>query len=121
MAASNNGGYIIGKLRAYVNWISVRFLLILAELLHLDTQAINYVLAFPQADLEVPVYMELPTGMELQGQGNGSPGFILSLNFLLYGLKTRRIIGITCSRMLCLKEDLWSLYQTHVYSSVNIW
>ena len=31
--------------------------------------------------------MELPTGMELQGRGNGSSGFIMRLNLLLYGLK----------------------------------
>ena len=70
-----------------VNWINVRFLLVLAEILYLDTKAIDFVLAFPQADLEVPVYMELPAGMELQGRGNGSSGFIMRLNLLLYGLK----------------------------------
>ena len=68
-----------------VNWISVRFLLIVAEILKLDTRAISFVLAFPQADLDVPVYMELPAGMQRSGS-NGS-GFVLSLNVSLYGLK----------------------------------
>ena len=46
-----------------VNWIIVRFLLILSELIGLESKAINFVLAFTQAELEVPVYMELPIGM----------------------------------------------------------
>ena len=67
-----------------VNWISVRFLLIVAEILNLDTKAIDFVLAFPQADLEVPVYMELPAGMEVE---DGSKS-ILVLRKSLYGLKS---------------------------------
>ena len=37
----------------------------------LDTKAIDFVLAFPQADLDVPVYMELPAGMDLSGELRG--------------------------------------------------
>ncbi|KAL7466170.1 hypothetical protein ACHAXS_006459 [Conticribra weissflogii] len=50
-----------------VNWISMRFLLVLSEMLQLDTRAIDFVLAFPQADLDTPVYMCLPTGMVIDG------------------------------------------------------
>ena len=46
-----------------VNWISMRFLLILSELAGLESRIIDFVLAFPQADLDVPVYMEFPIGM----------------------------------------------------------
>ena len=60
-----------------VNWISVRFLMIVAQVLDLDTQAIDFVLAFPQADLDAPVYMELPAGMELTGHGEKSSGYAL--------------------------------------------
>ena len=70
-----------------VNWISIRFLLIVAQLLDLDTQAIDFVLAFPQADLEVPVYMELPAGMDLEGKGDESSRYLLKLKKSLYGLK----------------------------------
>jgi len=70
-----------------VNWISVRFLLIVAQVLDLNTQAIDFVLAFPQADLDVPVYMELPAGMELTGYGNRSNNYVLRLKRNLYGLK----------------------------------
>ena len=70
-----------------VNWISVRFLLIVAQVLDLNTQAIDFVLAFPQADLDVPIYMELPAGMELTGYGNRSNNYVLRLKRNLYGLK----------------------------------
>ena len=70
-----------------VNWISVRFLLVVAQVLDLNTQAIDFVLAFPQADLDVPVYMELPAGMELAGHGNRSNTYVLRLKKNLYGLK----------------------------------
>ena len=70
-----------------MNWISIRFLLIIAQLLDLDTQAIDFVLDFPRADLDVPVYMELPAGMDLEGQGEHSSHYILRLSKSLYGLK----------------------------------
>ena len=46
--------------------------MIVAQVLELDTQAIDFVLAFPQAKLEVPVYMELPAGMDLADHGKDS-------------------------------------------------
>ena len=36
-----------------VKWISVRFLLVLYELIRLESKAIDFVLAFPQAKLDV--------------------------------------------------------------------
>ena len=54
-----------------VNCISVQFLLIISELAGLESRTIDFVLAFPQADLDVLVYMELPIGMEVIGsEGN---------------------------------------------------
>ena len=38
-----------------LNWISVCFLMIVAQVLELDTQAIYFVLELPQTELEVPV------------------------------------------------------------------
>ena len=69
-----------------VNWISVRFLLIVAEILQLETRAIDFVLAFPQAKLETPVYMELPAGVELSGHSFDSGKYLLRLRMNLYGL-----------------------------------
>ena len=69
-----------------VNWISVRFLLILGEIAGLESRTIDFVLAFPQADLDVPVYMDFPLGMEVPGNhSNGRP--LLRLRKSLYGLK----------------------------------
>ena len=62
-----------------VNWISVCFLMIVAQVLELDTRAIDFVLAFPQAELEVPVYMELPAGTDLAGNGKYFSKYLLKL------------------------------------------
>ena len=70
-----------------VNCISAHFLMIVAQVLELDTQAIDFILAFPQAELEVPVYMELTEGMELVGHGKDSSKYLLKLKSCLYGLK----------------------------------
>ena len=43
-----------------VNWISVRFLLIISDLAGFETQALDFVLAFPQVKLDVPVFMKIP-------------------------------------------------------------
>ena len=48
-----------------VNWVSVRFLLIISQLAGLETQALYFVLAFPQAKLDVPVYMNIPPGIDI--------------------------------------------------------
>ena len=50
-----------------VNLISVQFFMIVAQIFKLDTKAIDFLLKSPQADLDVPVYMELPSGMDLAG------------------------------------------------------
>ena len=70
-----------------VNWISIRFLSTVAQVLKLKTQAIDFTLAFPQADLEVPVYMELPAGMNLANRSSSSNQYVLRLKKYLYGLK----------------------------------
>ena len=69
-----------------VNWISVRFLLIIAQLGGLKTQALDFVLAFPQAELDVPVYMEIPAGIDL-GPEIEKRAYCILLKSSLYGLK----------------------------------
>ena len=69
-----------------VNWISIRFLLVLSEIVGLESKAVDFVLAFPQADLDVPVYMELPAGMEIAG-AKYEKQHVLLLKKNLYGLK----------------------------------
>jgi hypothetical protein len=69
-----------------VNWASVRILLAVAKIHGLSSKSIDFVLAFPQADLEVPVYMELP--LRFDASDNESQKFyVLHLNKSLYGLK----------------------------------
>ena len=65
-----------------VNWLSVRTLMTLSVLHDLETRSIDFVLAFPQADLDVDIYMELPYGFDFDGRRN----YILKLNKNLYGL-----------------------------------
>jgi hypothetical protein len=66
-----------------VNWMSVRTLMALSIIHSLETRSIDFVLAFPQADLESDIYMELPFGFDLDGDRR----YILKLNKNLYGLK----------------------------------
>ena len=75
------------KYAPVVNWISMRFLLILSEIAELESQAIDFVLAFLQADLDVPVYMELPTGMVLSDSFDHPKSNVLRLKKSIYGLK----------------------------------
>jgi hypothetical protein len=69
-----------------VNWISVRFLLVVGQLLGLETKALDFVLAFPQADLDTPVFMEIPVGVSVDGI-HQNKAYVLRLRKSLYGLK----------------------------------
>ena len=98
-----------------MNWISVRFIMIVAQVLELDTQAIDFVLVFVQVNLEVPVYMELPAGMDLTGHGKDSSKYLLKLKQSLYGLK-QASMNWHCKLKLLLKIEVsWSPYQNHMY------
>ena len=69
-----------------VNWASVRLLLAISKIHNLPSRSIVFVLAFPQADLEIPVYMELPMGFQNESDGNRKK-YVLCLNKSLYGLR----------------------------------
>ena len=68
-----------------VNWLSVRVLLIISILHDLDTRSMDFILAYPQAKLDVDVYMDLPFGFESPSGDNKA--YVLKLNKSLYGLK----------------------------------
>ncbi len=71
-----------------VTWASVRLLLVVAKIHGLSSKSIDFVLAFPQADLDVPVYMELPAGVNPINVSDGDRRrYVLKLNKSLYGLK----------------------------------
>ena len=66
----------------FVNWISVRLMLALSIAHGLKTKSIDFVLAFPQAELERDVFMELPYGFSCENKRN----YVLKLKKNLYGL-----------------------------------
>ena len=67
-----------------VNWLSVRTLLIISMLNDLEARFIDFTLAFLQAELDIDVYMELPSGFD---NGRCTDKHVLKLNKSLYGLK----------------------------------
>ena len=66
-----------------VNWLSVRTLMAISIIHDLETRSIDFVLAFPQAEVNVPIFMELPMGFNCDDSRNQ----VLRLNKNLYGLK----------------------------------
>jgi hypothetical protein len=68
-----------------VNWASVCILLVVAKINGLSSKSIDFLLVFPQADLEIPVFMELPLGFDAPDSQSQKP-YVLQLNTSLYGL-----------------------------------
>jgi Reverse transcriptase (RNA-dependent DNA polymerase). len=66
-----------------VNWISVRALLAISKIHNLPTKSIDFVLAFPQAELDTDVFMEIPAGFSSELRKT----HVLKLNKSVYGLK----------------------------------
>jgi len=50
-------------------WSTIRLLLYLSTILNLKTRQVDYTSAFPQADLDVPVYMRVPQGWYVAANG----------------------------------------------------
>jgi hypothetical protein len=72
-----------------VKWASVRLILAIAKIHGLLSKSIDFMLAFPQADLEIPAYMKLPLGFD-PPEGEYCKSYVLRLNKGLYGLKKAR-------------------------------
>ena len=70
-----------------VNMLSVRLILVIAHIHGLDSKSIDFVLAFPQADLDVDIWMELPRGMVPGHDEKNKHLYVLKLKKNLYGLK----------------------------------
>jgi hypothetical protein len=68
-----------------VNWFSIRLALILALLFGWHTRQIDFVLAFPQADVECDLFMQLPRGVIFPGIHRSTHCLKLKKN--LYGQK----------------------------------
>ncbi len=98
-----------------VNWASVRILLAVAKIHCLPSRSIDFVLAFSQADLEVPVYMELQLGFDAPDNENRK-FYVLGLNKSLYGLKqagynwfAKLSNGLEDRSFVASQVDLWQL------------
>jgi Reverse transcriptase (RNA-dependent DNA polymerase) len=50
-----------------IAWSTIRLFLVIALLNKWSTRQVDFVLAYPQADIEVPMYMEIPKGFKFKG------------------------------------------------------
>ena len=69
-----------------VSWMAVMTLLILSKIHGLHTKCIDFTLAFPQADVKVPIYLHTPPGIQLN-EGESQHKMVLKLKKNLYGLR----------------------------------
>ncbi len=69
-----------------VAWPATRFFLIQSLLNDWHTKQLDYVMEFPQANVERELYMEIPKGVRLQGVKNNKD-YVLQLIRNLYGQK----------------------------------
>jgi hypothetical protein len=67
-----------------VNWFSIRFFLVILILNGRETWQIDFVLAFPQADVKCNIYMEVPSGFNVKGE---KKRYCLKLKKNIYGTK----------------------------------
>ena len=65
-------------------WIVIRFLMILCLMLGWKSKQVDFVLAFPQANIEHDMYMELPAGIIPKDRNKD---YVLLLRKNLYGQK----------------------------------
>jgi hypothetical protein len=67
-----------------VKWSSIRLFLMLAAIRKWHTRQVDFILAYPHADIETDLYMEIPQGFETEGYKNSH---CLKLKKNLYGQK----------------------------------
>jgi Reverse transcriptase (RNA-dependent DNA polymerase)/GAG-pre-integrase domain len=67
-----------------IAWDTIRLFLVLSLLNKWHTRQIDFVLAYPQADIECPIYMDIPSQLEYQGSRKDH---CLLLKKNLYGQK----------------------------------
>ncbi len=69
-----------------VNMVTVCLILLLARMYKLDSKAIDFVLAFPQAGLDANIWMYLPIGFQVDMENESKQSHLPKLNKSLYGL-----------------------------------
>ena len=65
--------------------VTIQLILLLAQIYKLDSKAIDFVLAFPQAELDVDIWMYLPLGFQVDTDNESKQSHLLKLNKSLYG------------------------------------
>jgi len=70
-----------------VTWATTRFFLIQSLLLGWYTQQLDFTLAYPQADVDRPLYMEIPKGVQVADHPISTKAYVLQLIKNLYGQK----------------------------------
>jgi hypothetical protein len=80
------GHKVLGNYSPVVNMVTVHLILLLAGIYKLELNAIGFVFAFPQAELDVNIWMYLPIGFQVDTESE-SKCYILKFNKSLYGLK----------------------------------
>ena len=68
-----------------VTWFAIRLMIIFAIIFRWSLRQVDFVMAYPQAPIEMDIYMELPQGIET-AQGN-SKYHVLKLLKNIYGQK----------------------------------
>ena len=83
------GQYYWNTYAPIVTWDSVRLILVVAKIHNIDTKSIDFVLAFPEADLTIPLHMELPVGVTpIDETDSNRRRYVFRPNKYLYGLKS---------------------------------
>ena len=67
-----------------VAWASVRTMFVISKLFKLHTRSIDFVMAYPQAEIKTNIYLHPPDGIMINNQGED---LVLKLRKNLYGLK----------------------------------
>ena len=85
---------------------------------NLGSKSIDFVLAFPKADLEEYIWMQLPIGFQINGQTevDSDRHYVPKLNNNVYGLKKEATTGVRSWISLLLTETSNPLALTLVYT-----
>ena len=70
-----------------MKWFSIRFFLLLALLRGWRTRQIDFILAYPQAPVETPLFMRIPKGFAMANDNEDPQDYVLELVKNLYGQK----------------------------------
>eukprot|EP00957_Ditylum_brightwellii_P106236 8104901-Ditylum_brightwellii.AAC.1 len=67
-----------------VRWASVRTMMVMSKIYHLNTRSINFALAYPQAAIKTKIYLFLAAGIIINVDGKD---MVLKLKKNIYGFK----------------------------------